>query len=92
MKLTTSKGNEYNVDWIDGATIIDNNVILQMHDQRSLGVIACEFDGLEWLKREDEHQGNKEFHGFSVLNRIARLNGGTVQIALGKQKEVNEND
>lgn len=84
MKLTTSKGNEYTIDWIDGATVIDGNVILQMHDTRSLGVIAGEFDGLEWLKREDEHQGNKEFNGFTVLNRITRMSGDKVQIALGK--------
>lgn len=84
MKLTTSKVNEYTVDWIDGATIISGEVILQMSDTRSLSVIAGEFDGLEWLKRESELQGDKEFNGFNVLNRIYRLPNGKVQIALSK--------
>ena len=84
MKLITSKGNEYKVDWIDGATIISNEVILQMNDARSLSVIAGEFEGLEWLRRESELQGNKEFNGFSKLNRIYRLSNGKVQIALGR--------
>lgn len=84
MKLTTSKGNEYTVDWIDGATVISNEVILQMNDARSLSVIAGEFEGLEWLKRESELQGNKEFHGFTSVNRIYRLSNGKVQIALCK--------
>lgn len=90
MKLTTSKGNEYEVDWIDGATITSGLVILQMHDPRGLGVIAAEFDGLDWLKREDDIQGNKEFKGFNVLQRIIRMNHEKVQIALGKS-EVNTN-
>lgn len=84
MKLITSKGNEYTVDWIDGATVISNEVILQMNDARNLSVIAGEFEGLEWLKRESELQGDKEFHGFTKLNRIYRLSNGKVQIALSK--------
>jgi len=90
MKLTTSKGNEYTVDWIDGATVISNELILQMSDTRSLPVIAAEFDGLEWLKRESEQQGNKEFNGFNVLNRIYRLTNGKVQIALCKKAVNND--
>ncbi|MBR5874486.1 MAG: hypothetical protein IKY90_07140 [Oscillospiraceae bacterium] len=86
MKLTTSKGNEYTVDWIDGTTIISGEVILQMNDPRGLGVIASEFDGLEWLKREDEDQGNKEFVGFNVLKNISRMNNNKVQIALSKEE------
>ena len=84
MKLTTSKGNEYKVDWIDGATVISNEVILQMNDARSLSVIADEFEGLVWMKRESELQGDKEFNGFNKLNRIFRLANGKVQIALSK--------
>lgn len=86
MKLTTSKGNEYTVDWIDGPTIIEGCVILQMQDKRPLTDIAIEFDGLEWLKRESENQGNKEFNGFDTLKRICRMTGGKVQIALDKSE------
>lgn len=84
MKLITSKGNEYDVDWIDSATILDGNVILQMRDPRSLAVIAMEFDGLEWLKREDDHQGNKTFSGFNALIGIVLVSANKVQITLGR--------
>ena len=90
MKLLTSKGNEYKVDWIEVATIVSNELLLQMNDARSLSVIAGEFEGLEWMKRESELQGEKEFNGFTKLNRIYRLSNGKVQIALCK-KEVNTN-
>lgn len=84
MKLTTSKGNEYSVDFIEGPTITDGLVVLQMHDDRRLPEIAAEFDGLKWLKRESEEQGDKEFTGYTTLQRIARLSGGEVVISLGR--------
>lgn len=89
MKLTTSKGNEYSVDFIDGPTITDGLVVLKMHDKRHLPEIAAEFDGLEWLKRESEEQGDKEFVGYSELQRISRNVDGTVTLAFAK--EVNAN-
>ena len=84
MKLTTSKGNEYTVNWIDGPTITGGMVILQMDDERPLSEIAAEFENLEWLKRESESQGNKEFNGCSVLKHIVRMADGMVQIALSE--------
>ncbi len=84
MKLTTSKGNEYTVDWIDGPTITTGAVNLKMQDGRRLPAIAEEFDGLEWLKRESESQGNKEFAGYTVLQGISRVSNGAVLIAIAK--------
>ncbi len=84
MKLTTSRGNEYTVNWIDGPTITGGMVILQMDDARPLSEIAAEFEGLEWLKRESESQGNKKFIGCSVLKQIIRMADGMVQIALSE--------
>lgn len=84
MKLTTSKGNEYQVDWIDGPTFTTGEVLLQMMDDRRLPEIAAEFDGLEWLKRESENQGNKSWEGYSVLQMITKLDDGNVRIVLSK--------
>ena len=85
MKLTTSKGNEYQVDWIDGPTFSTGEVLLQMKDDRRLPEIAAEFDGLDWLKRESENQGNKAWEGYSVLKMITRLDDGTVRMTLDKE-------
>lgn len=84
MKLTTSKGLTYDVEWVDGPTITSGAVILHMQDDRRLPEIAAEFDGLESLKRESETQGNKEWTGFTALQRISRVDGA-VQIALVKE-------
>lgn len=86
MTLTTSRNKTYNVDWIDGPTITNGMVMLQMHDTRRLPEIAEEFDGLESMKRESENQGDKEFVGFTVLQRIARVSKDVVLIALGKEE------
>jgi hypothetical protein len=84
MKLTTSKGLTYDVEWIDGPTMISGTVILHMRDDRRIPEIAAEFDSLEWLKRESETQGNKEWTGYSAIQRISQTDG-FVQIALAKE-------
>lgn len=71
MQLKTSNGYTYDVDWID--TTIAGILYMQMHDQRPLSVIAEEFEGLEWLKREDENQGDKLFEGYCVLTMVKRV-------------------
>lgn len=84
MKLTTSKGNEYNVHFVDIVFGREGEMMLRMDDARRLPVIAAEFDGLEWLKRESENQGNKEFEGYNELKSITRVGNGAVLIALSK--------
>ena len=84
MKLTTSRNREYIVDWIDGPTITSGHVMMQMHDERKPAVIAEEFDGLEWLKRESEEQGDKLFEGYSNLVSITRKNADVVLLSLAK--------
>lgn len=70
MQLKTSKNNTYTVDWID--TVSTGGVYMQMPDARPLPEIAAEFDGLSWLERYDENQGDKRFEGYSVLSMIRR--------------------
>lgn len=84
MKLTTSKGFEYTVDWADGPTIISNALIIQMKDERSIAQIAEEFEGAETIARESENEGNKEWRGYTELLRVARVAPGTVTVALVK--------
>lgn len=82
MRLLTSAGKSYNVYWADTART--GFLFFEMHDERPLPAIAMEFDGLEWLKREDENEGDKMFDGFSVLDNIKRTAAGVVLLSLGK--------
>ena len=84
MKLTTSSGKTFDVNWIDGPTFTSGDVVLQMEDSRKLSEIAADFEGLENLKRESETQGNKEWNGYTVLQNISRQQDGTVLIFLNK--------
>lgn len=84
MLLKTSKGNEYTVDWID--TVSTGGVFLQMVDARPLSVIAPEFDGLEWLERRDENQGDKRFEGYNTLVLIQRAAPEVALIKLAKEE------
>lgn len=82
MKLTTSKGHAYEVDWID--EISTGGVFMQMADDRALSSIASEFEGLEWMKREDANQGDKLFEGYSTLDSIKRVDKGIVILSFEK--------
>lgn len=82
MKLITSKGRIYDIDWID--TISTGTLYMQMENAKRLPEIAEEFDGLEWLKREDENQGDKLFEGYSILTMIRRDAPGVVILTFEK--------
>ncbi len=82
MLLKTSKGNTYTVDWID--TVSTGGLYLQMPDDRALSVIAAEFEGLDWLKREDANQGDKLFDGYSRLTMVKQAEPGIVLLTFQK--------
>lgn len=84
MKLKTSRNKEYEVKWAGGPTINNGAVFLEMEDERRLPEIAAEFDGLDWLERISEDQGDKRFEGFSRLVGINETKGG-VTIELAKE-------
>ncbi len=87
MRLKTSLGYTYEINWID--TISTGTLYMQMKDQRTLPDIASEFDGLEWLKREDENQGDKLFEGYSILTMIRRDAPDVVMMTFEKGAEAN---
>lgn len=82
MLLKTSKGKTYTVDWID--TINTGTLYMQMRDESALSVIAEEFEGLEWLMRESENQGNKLFEGYSNLTMVKQVEPGIVLLTFQK--------
>lgn len=84
MLLKTSNGKTYTVDWVD-TIATTGNIFLQLPDPRPLPAIAAEFDGLSWLRREDENQGNKDFPGYNVLLGIQRVAPGICIISIGKE-------
>lgn len=80
MKITTSKGNEYDVLFIEGPSRITGHVVIMMPDSRSLSEICPEFDGLEWIRADD----GREWNGYTDVAVIARPNVMDVRISLSK--------
>lgn len=87
MKVVTSMGYEYVVEWIDTPITDKNRLLLHMKGERPLSEIVAEFDGLEWLERYDEAEGNKRFEGFTRLS-MARIDNGNVTIAMERGETV----
>ena len=82
MLLKTSNGHAYNIDWID--TVSTGYLFMQMMDERALSVIASEFEGLAWLKREDANQGDKLFEGYGNLTMVKQAEPGIVLLTFQK--------
>lgn len=81
MQIKTSTGNEYEVQWIDVPVQDEKRLLLQMQTDRPLVEIVMEFNGLEWIERYDENQGDKRYEGFTRLV-MARIENGEIMIVL----------
>lgn len=83
MLLITSNDKTYPIHWADTAST--GNLMLEMPETRALPVIAAEFDGLDWLQRIDENQGDKRFEGFRRLIAIQYTGNDRVMLTLQKE-------
>lgn len=87
MKIRTSKGNEYNINWIWGPLRGTNQVMIDMEDSRSASEIAKELEGCETIEKTDENRGGvKEvYEGYTeVVSVIRERASGTVRVTLEK--------
>ena len=84
MTLQTSRNKTYNVIYVDGPTRLAGTMMLRMADPRPILEVGAEFDGLEWLKRESDTQGNKEWTGYTELVSIRRVSDTDVLVELAK--------
>jgi len=87
MRIVTSKGDEYSVDWIDVPVQDENRLLMQMQTDKTLVEIVVTFDGLEWIERFDENQGDKRYEGFTRLV-MAQTEKGKVMIVLERGETV----
>lgn len=77
MTIRTSKAKEYGADYLGGPTRSGGAVMLKIiMDGRRLPEIAAEFDGLDWIERISDDEGNKRFEGYTRLAGIVRVTDG----------------
>lgn len=84
MKLKTSTGNEYDIDFAGGPSLTSGQVLVQLRDSRRLSDIVAEFDGLAWMEKLSENEGNKRFDGYSRVMR-ATQEGTKVLLSFAKE-------
>lgn len=84
MKLKTSAGREYDVEFAGGPSLTSGQVLVRMQDGRRLKDIVTEFDGLAWMERESETEGYKRFEGYSRVTRAVQ-EGAKVLLSFAKE-------
>lgn len=85
MTIRTSAGTTYEVRWIDNPVQDETALALRMDDARRLSAIIAEFDGLAWVERYDEQQGNKRYEGYTGLALAQRMPDGSVLLMLRQE-------
>ena len=81
--IRTSREKTYPVDYCGIGYLA--MLKMQLHDDRPLGDIAPEMDGLEWLEYTDNDGTTQRFDGYTVLKRIEWVDGHSVVILLDKE-------
>lgn len=87
MKITTSKGKAFNINFICSPLSTPEHVIIELRDSRPLSEIAADFEKLENLKKEDDTRGSsvyEMYEGFSRLVEMHRYADGSVRLTLEK--------
>lgn len=83
MKLSTSKGIEYEVMWAGESVGKHGRFLVQMAEVRPLMDLITELDGIDWAKTSGPAgQPDREYQGPMRLMSAARMDNGTVLITL----------
>ena len=83
MKLSTSKGIEYEVMWAGESVGKYGRFLVQMAEVRTLMDLITELDGIDWAKTSGPAgQPDREYQGPMRLMSAARMDNGTVLITL----------
>lgn len=90
MKIETSKGKTFNIEFICSPLRDGSKAIIEMEDERPLAEIVADFDGLERIKKTVSGRNDKAvyemYEGFSRLVGIQRdTASGSVRLTLAKE-------
>lgn len=87
MKLTTSKGKTFDINYIWPTMRNGEKLMIELEDDRPMTQIADDFDGIEVFEKTDKKKpGVKEvFTGFTRLVNMSRENyEGVIRLTLEK--------
>lgn len=89
MKIETSKGKTFDIEFICSPFRDGSKAIIELEDARPLAEIAADFDGLKSIKKTGSGRDDKAvyemYEGFSQLVGIQRdMAAGSVRLTLAK--------
>lgn len=85
MQIETSKNKTYDVKWCWAPVGEDDDLMLELkNDARLLYQIAEEFEGLSYISRTSETEGDAWYEGYNSVRSIIRRPKGAVQLTLMK--------
>lgn len=89
MKIKTSKGKTFDVDFVCSPLSNPERIIIEMQNSRPFSEIASDFDGLESIREEDAERNPsvyKMYEGFSRLVEIHRYKADDgIRLTLAKE-------
>lgn len=89
MKITTSSGKTFDIQWI-WATREDNRLMIELADDKTFAELAADLDGVPVITKTDSDRPNvKEvYEGFTKLVAMSRENAeGVIRLVLKKGDE-----
>lgn len=86
MKITTSKGKTFDVNWAFGPTSASGSLMIELADNRHLSEIAADFEGNSKIEKTDKTKPGviEVYEGFTELAIIQRNKNGSVLVKLEK--------
>lgn len=83
MQVSTNRGQTFDVNWAWEHK--NGPLMIELKEDRSIGEIADDFDGLVRIERKSEEEGDATYSGFDVLVSVTRnRKNGTVLLTLEK--------
>lgn len=88
MTLTTDKGKAFEVDWAWAPVGIEDDLMFELTDARSLSEIAADFEGCKRFHRTSEAEQPHEidYDGYTRIRSIVRGKNDMVQLKLMKEE------
>lgn len=82
MTITTSRGKTFPAEWAWGPVGPQEQLMLQIRDERPLSEIAADFEGCDRIHRQSDLEGDLDFEGYTALRAIQRTPEGAVRLTI----------
>lgn len=88
MKLSTSKGIEYNVGWAGVSATRSRQMLIKMQEERPFVTIIAELEGIDWaITIGPDGQPSRKITGKMRIVSAAKIGGGGILFTLENESD-----